>query len=372
MKFIETADALQAAADDLHGHDRVFVDTEFESNRSGTSLCLIQICAAGTEVYLIDAIALDDLRPLKKVLGRKRVEWVMHAGRQDVELLMEALGLRYKPKLFDTQVAWALQSPEHQVSLAYLEATLLGIIPEKGLQTDDWTKRPLSEAHLAYAAADVEHLPALYEKLAEPLTALDRLSLVHTVSAETLDPPSEPTPPLTTGAYRNLWQLGGRQRAALKWMVDWYNGLEGEDADRAPNKKVLFSIAGRLPETKTALRGIKGVPRRFADKEGKAFVEAMQAAIADVEDTPAASAPTPYASFDDMYRDALLQCARADVCAATRIAPELAFPGWLARQLRAAITDGADFAAAQNVFGGWRTMLREPWQVFCKSVGLAG
>lgn len=370
MKFIDEAKALEEAADALHGHDRVFVDTEFESNRSGTSLCLIQIRAAEGETYLIDTQALDDLRPLRKVLGRKRVEWVMHAGRQDVELLMQALGLRYKPKVFDTQVAWAMQSPEHQVSLAYLQAIHLGVEPEKGMQTDDWTKRPLSEAHLAYAAADVEHLPALFEKLAEKLTALDRMSLVNTVSGETLDPPTEPTPPLTVASYRNLWQLGARQKAALTWMVGWFNGLEGEEAERAPGKKALFSIAARLPETKTALRGIKGVPRRFADKDGGDFVKALAEAIEGVEDSPSTSKPTPYASFDELHRDALLQCARADVCAAAQMAPELAFPGWLMRQLRDAVGDGSGFAEAAEVFGGWRKVLRDPWMAFCKGTGL--
>lgn len=372
MKFIDEAAGLEAAAEDLAGNDRVFVDTEFESNRKGTTLCLIQICAAGGEVYLIDALALDDLKPLRKVLGRKRVEWVMHAGKQDVDLLMEALGLRYRPKLFDTQIAWSLQSAEYQVSLAYLQAVLLGLSPEKGMQTDDWTKRPLSDAHQAYAAADVEHLPAMYARLSEKLVELDRMGLVNALSAEMLDPPSEPTPPLTVGSYRNLWQLGARQRAALRFIVEWYNGLEGEDADRAPGKKVLFSIASRLPENKTALRGIKGVPRRFADKEGAAFVEALSAAIEGIEDAPAASAPTPYASFDDLHRDALLQCAKADVCAAVQMAPELAFPGWLTRQLREAIGE-SDFAGAGKVFSGWRKgVLGEPWQAFCGSVGLGG
>lgn len=371
MKFIDEAEGLEAAIGSLKKADRLFIDTEFESNRKGTSLCLVQVTDGGGEVFLIDAQALD-IHPLRKALGRKKVEWVMHAGKQDVDLLMDALKLRYRPRLFDTQVAWALVSPEHQVSLAYLEATLLGVVPEKGMQTDDWTRRPLSEAHLAYAAADVEHLPALYATLAERLGAHDRVELVFDVSREMLDPPVEPVPELSLGSFRNLWQLSGRQRAALEWMIGWYNGLEGADRDVAPHRKVLFSIASRLPETKTALRGIKGVPRRFSDKQGSDFVKAMQAAIAEVEDTPAASVPTPYASFDEMYRDALFACAKADVCAAVEIAPELAFPGWLSKALRQAVSQGDDWAEAANQFKGWRGLLAEPWRTFCAGVGLAG
>lgn len=371
MKFIDEAEGLEEAIGQLKKADRLFIDTEFESNRKGTSLCLVQIADGSGAVYLIDAQALD-INPLRKALGRKKVEWVMHAGKQDVDLLMEALGLRYRPRLFDTQVAWALLSPEHQVSLAYLEATLLGIVPEKGMQTDDWTRRPLSEAHLAYAAADVEHLPKLYDQLAERLNGHGRLELVFDVSREMLDPPTEPAPELSLGSFRNVWQLGGRQRAALEWMIGWYNGLEGEGRDAAPHRKVLFSVASRLPETKTALRGIKGVPRRFADKQGSDFVKAMHAAIAEVEDAQASSAPTPYATFDELYRDALFACAKADVCAAVEIAPEIAFPSWLSKALRQAVSHGDDWAQAANQFKGWRGLLAEPWRRFCASVGLGG
>lgn len=371
MKLIDEAVALEDAADVLAGFDRIYVDTEFESNRRGTSLCLIQLCADEGEVYLIDAIALPDLSALKRVLGRKRVVWVMHAGRQDVELLVEALELRYRPQVFDTQVAWALQSPEHQVSLAYLQAGLLGLVPEKGLQTDDWTRRPLTDAHLAYAAADVAHLPAIYAILSERLAQKGHLELAATISSEVLDPPPEPTPAVGLSGFRNLWQLTGRQRAALVWMLDWYNALDDDAREQAPGRKVLFSVAARLPETKTALRAIKGVPRRFADRDGGEFVEQMLAAVEGVEDTPADGVPPPYATFDELYRDALLRCAQADVCAAVRIAPELAFPAWLSRQLRDAISHGDDFSKAARALTGWRTVLQPPWIAFCRSVGLA-
>lgn len=372
MKLIDEAGALEDAADALAVYDRIYVDTEFESNRRGTTLCLIQLTGDEGEIYLVDPVALPDLGPLKRVLGRKRVLWVMHAGRQDVELLMTALGLRYRPRVFDTQIAWALTSPEHQVSLAYLQAGLLGLVPEKGLQTDDWTRRPLSDAHLAYAADDVRHLPAIYKVLAERLEAKGHHELCVTISGESHDPPAEPAAPLGLATFRNLWQLTGRQRAALAWMIEWYNALDEAAQELAPPRKVLFSIAARLPETKTALRSIKGVPRRFADTEGGEFVEKVLAAIAEVEDTPADGVPPPYATFDELYRDALLRCAQADVCAAMQFAPELAFPAWLGRQLRDEITHGDDWARAARIFTGWREVLRDPWVAFCRSVGLGG
>jgi len=50
----------------------------------------------------------------------------------------------------------------------------------------------------------------------------------------------------------------------------------------------------------------------------------------------------------------------------------MAFPGWLARQLREAIAHGQDFTTAAEAFTGWRRMLRDSWLSFCRSVGLTG
>ncbi|MCA9540453.1 MAG: ribonuclease D [Myxococcales bacterium] len=371
MKFIDDVAGLDAVVAALKGKTRIYLDTEFDSSRRGTELCLVQV-TAGEEVFVIDAQTIGDLRPLRGVLGGKSVEWILHAGRQDVELLLGALGFEWPPTVFDTQLAWALQSAEHQVSLAYLQAKLLGVQPPKGHQTDDWTRRPLSDDMRAYAAGDVAHLPALYDKLAAGLAARGRpAGIVAAATQEAYAPADETTSALSLSSFRNLWQLDAPQRAALAWLVDWYNGLDGDEQETAPNRKALFAIAARLPETKTALRQLKGVPRRFADQHGGAVVEGMLAAAQAAPADEAPPTPPPaYATFDEMYRDAWLQCARIDVCGAVEIAPELALPGPWMRKLREAIGDGTAFVAAAEQLTGWRALLVEPWRAFCAATGL--
>ena len=133
--LIDQPEQLSEVSVGLQGADVLFVDTEFESRRGGTDLCLVQV-TDGEQLYLIDTVELGDISSLADVLAHRDVTWVMHAGRQDVDLLMKALRLRRRPAIYDTQVAWSLGSAEHQVSLAYLVAVLLGIHRENGHQTD--------------------------------------------------------------------------------------------------------------------------------------------------------------------------------------------------------------------------------------------
>ena len=103
MKLIASASELPELNQALRGVPTLYLDTEFESNRSGIELCLLQI-STGTDIYLVDAIAIRDLRPLAEAF-QGDAEWVLHAGQQDVMLLGERLDLHKRPRVFDTQIA---------------------------------------------------------------------------------------------------------------------------------------------------------------------------------------------------------------------------------------------------------------------------
>src|SRR5258706_15703601 len=190
MHVVDTERELRAIVSSLDPAPVIYLDTEFDSNRDGKTLCLIQL-GDRENVHLIDALRLSVLDPLRDLANPER-EWVLHAGLQDIELLRDRLRLSAMPKLFDTQVAWALSSAESSVSLAYLKFRLLEVRSGKPHQTDDWRRRPLPTNQLAYAKADVELLPALHEKLRERLTRLGRAELVHAASNEACCPAREP------------------------------------------------------------------------------------------------------------------------------------------------------------------------------------
>ena len=160
--LVDTPQALVRLAAHLTGSTRLYLDTEFDKRKDRTIFCLLQI-HNGEEVFLVDVQRLHNLEPLAGPLSQ--AEWVLHAGEQDVALLCQYLELPQAPNLFDTQIAWALLGPEHQVSLAYLLFRVLGLRSSKEHQVDDFTRRPLQPSMLNYAAEDVLHLPDLVDAL---------------------------------------------------------------------------------------------------------------------------------------------------------------------------------------------------------------
>ncbi|MEE2788100.1 MAG: HRDC domain-containing protein [Myxococcota bacterium] len=365
-QYIQNDHELDLVVSQYTDAEKLFIDTEFESYRGGTQLCLIQV-SDGEHAFVIDAITIDDLTPLASALSGPQMQWVVHAGKQDVALLMKAMGLRIRPTIFDTQVAWSLLGPEFQVSLAYLEAVLLGLRVEKGHQTDNWKRRPLPATQLAYAIDDVVHLHALYEALIDRLVVMDRAELVPLVSREIFEPaPAEPKL-LSLSSYRNAWQLNGQQRSVLMKLVEWYLGFENGPPRGTPHHKTLFSIAARLPSTIGELGEIKGVNMGWAKRAGESVLQLIDSTAADnTVDQGTASPPTPYGRYEDMYRDAWLGCARVHISAELSMAPEVAFPSWLMKRLRAQLKTGIALDRLSREFVGWRKMLAEPWSRFCR------
>lgn len=367
MQLVDSRRDLEAAAAALAGAKTLYFDTEFESNRDGTTLSLVQL-SRGEEIYLFDALRLTSLEPLAPVLGHADATWVVHAGLQDVPLVADRLGLRGPPRVFDTQVAWALLGPEWSVSLAYLVYRVLGIRTGKSHQADDWRRRPLPAAQLAYAAGDIEHLPAIHAELEQRATDLGRAAMVIEASAEIVWPEREPPGELSLDTFRNAWQLDRHGQAALRWLASWYNGLDPRERLRAPEPKTLFAIASRLPESGEELARIKGVPRRWAAEQGNRVAgELMRATTtADAADFVPIE-PPPYTTFDELLLDGFLAHARAEVCAAVGVAPELALPRRVLDRMKRAIETTGERASGADALTGFRAvLLAETYRALCR------
>ena len=370
MKLVDSSNTLADACETLDDSVIFYIDTEFESNRSGKTLSLVQL-TGGSDVFIVDALLLEDLSPLARTLTREGCLWVFHAGLQDVELLQERLGLDALPRLFDTQIAWGLLSPEPSVSLAYLQYRLLGERSMKTHQADDWMRRPLPKAQLGYAAKDVEHLPEIYRLLTEQAHELGRTAAIEAATREWLAPEPEPEPDISLRSFRNAWQLDPPNQAALRFMIDWYNALPPRERRFAPSPKTFLSIASRLPPSARDLARIKGLPHRWCQAHGARFAKALMQAVAkeqggdfvDIE-------PAPYASFEEIRLDGWLQYMRAEVSSTVRVAPELAFNQRILKAIRAAIGDSGDPTAGANALTGWRaSVLRSEYMAFCARCG---
>ena len=163
----------------LEGCDRIAIDTEADSMHHYLErVCLVQV-ATPQSTYLLDPLALVDLSPLGPVMANPRVLKLLHGADYDVRGLNRDWGLTFT-NLFDTHIAARFLGLE-RLGLAALLQDLLGIdIPkDRKIQRADWSKRPLNDRALEYAAADVCYLFDLHDILAERLLEQGRREWVR-------------------------------------------------------------------------------------------------------------------------------------------------------------------------------------------------
>ena len=134
----------------------------------------------------VDPLALAGLAPLAAVLTAPTVVKVMHASRQDLEVLLPVAGLT-RP-VFDTQIAAASPGLPAQIGYAELVRRLLGHELAKSHTRTDWSRRPLSPEQIDYALDDVRYLLPLAELLQEQMLArLGRLAVARGGAAQHSD-----------------------------------------------------------------------------------------------------------------------------------------------------------------------------------------
>lgn len=368
VRWIDNDEQVDAVLEDLKQATTFFIDTEFESTRKRTRLSVIQV-GRGEEIYLLDALALTRLREVGEIMVRDDVRWVLHAGNQDVELLLESFRQPKPPSLFDTQVAWALTSLEGSVSLAYLQYRMLGVRTMKTHQADDWIRRPLPRSQLEYAANDIRYLPQLYEKLSQRLTSAGRAEIVSDVCYGQLWPTPEAPEALTLKSFRHAWQLAPRNQAALRYLIEWYNEQPNWEKERGPQTKTLVAIASRLPKTPKDLMRIKGMPPHFATGYADTLVRGVGRATRDANaDEFEQIEPVPYLTRREIEVDAWLTQLRAEVSLGLEVAPELCFPLRIQRAWRGRLLDGESAGDLPASLDGWRAkLLAEATQAFIAS-----
>jgi ribonuclease D len=291
----------------------------------------------------------------------------------DVELLANKLQLTHLPPIFDTQVAWGLLGAEFSVALAYLNYRVLGLRMAKEHQADPWAKRPLPQSQLVYAAEDIVTLPHLYKALRERLEKDGKWDLVFDVTEEFCFPPVKPKVTrsriLTMEDFRNAWQLDYAGLAALQFLINWWNGLSGEQRPSGLNYPILFNIARRLPESGSELAQIKGVPRQWAREQGDLLTgRLIRASYEASEERFPPLDPKPYLTYDEAQWEAFVPSLKYAVSRMVNIAPEICFPTWSPPELlREQAMQNGSLESGAEILDGWRKLwLTDPYQKFCK------
>lgn len=286
--MIDSADALTKFAADAARATTLALDTEFMREKTyRAELCLVQL-ADGPNAVCVDPLAIADLGPLVPLLTSADTVKIMHAARQDLEVLLPAVGL--VTPVFDTQIAAALAGHPSQVGYAELTRRLLGVELSKAHTRADWSRRPLSPEEQEYALDDVRHLAALRERLLETLRAQGRLAwleeeLAGLANADAL----RVAPEDAWKKVKGLPTLDPARQALAKQLAAWRE-RRASDRNRPRgwilDDAVLREIVLRLPRSVDALSGLPEMQESVVRKCGDELLELVRAA--NIPDPPPA------------------------------------------------------------------------------------
>lgn len=280
-RFVDKPAGLDRGLSSLDDLRVVGVDVErADWDRYFRTAALIQVGGQG-RVLILDPLTLEHLSPLDRFLAGRLS--VFHALENDLVPLV-ARGVA-PSRLEDTAIAAAMLGLP--TGLGPLLEQVLGVqlqADKQEMQRADWEARPVRDDMLAYAAADVADLPALWEALTERLHATDR----HEWYAEELEatitaPPVEERRAWTR--IKGVGRLGPAARARVRAI--WAAREElARETDTAPGRiasdRVLVGLASDPPRHASELSR-RGMRRQAVRRFGEDLLAAMsQASVADL------------------------------------------------------------------------------------------
>jgi ribonuclease D len=189
--------------------------------------------------------------------------------------------------LFDTQIAAGLLGLPGQIGYGDLLAKKLNVNLTKGLARTDWSRRPLSDEQLHYAADDVRYLGPLFQQLQSALQARDRYEWLQQETANLENLALYSTRPEDAWArLKGTAQLQPNQRAVLKQLAEWRE-TRAIQADRPRgwilSDEALRNMSERLPTTLDDLSRTRDLQPAVLKRNGEALLEIIAQASQNTE-----------------------------------------------------------------------------------------
>ena len=256
VDIVDSPQLLLEAVERIHASPWAAVDTEADSlHHYIEKLCLVQISVPDKD-YIVDPLVSLDLEPLAWALHSKPV--IFHGADFDIRM-MRKVSLFAPKEIFDTMIAAQILGYPKQ-SLADLVELHCGVVLSKSSQKADWSRRPLTEKMLDYAAKDTHFLKTVSDAMRIELETLGRLDW-HRQSCERALKGALTTREEKTEEERSTaWQIKGSKAmrgkalTILKELWHWRE-KEAQRRDRPPfkvlNSDTLLEIAqwaGSQPE----------------------------------------------------------------------------------------------------------------------------
>ena len=279
--IVTTPDALRQTVDALRGGTGpVAMDAERAHGfRYSQRAYLIQLRRAGAGTHLVDPTAFGqpaDLSALGAAVSE--AEWVIHAAGQDLPCLYE-VGL-VPTTLFDTEHAARLLGYP-RVALGTMIEEMLGVRLLKEHSASDWSKRPLPEEWLIYAALDVELLIELRDRLASRLAETGKWAWAEQefaalVANAGISPEPRRDPWRRTSGIHHVHNRRGLAYVAELWYA---RDAIARRLDRAPAKILpdvaITELASQKHPDRVTLRQIPAFSRRQARRAESSWLKAL-------------------------------------------------------------------------------------------------
>ncbi len=345
--LIDHPGELRALVRRLAEEPRVALDTEAASfHRYVDRVYLVQV-SSDSETALVDPLAVKDLAPLGKLLSTPTPEVVFHDADYDLRILDRDYGFRAR-NIFDTRVAAQLAG-EPAVGLGSLLEKYFGVQVNKKYQRADWSRRPLTDGMIEYAADDTRYLPGLRDTLEERLKKVGRLEWAR----EEFQLLEEVRWTQPAGDDEEAYQrikgaraLKGRELAILRELYRWRERT-ARSLDRARFRVVanstLLAIAKAAPTSAQKLSAISGVPATVAQRYGEPILRAVKKGLAvPAEKLPRvrrSRRPDPDPQYDQRLER--LKHLRNERAEAVGLAPGLVCPNGTLQDVARAVPRGA-------------------------------
>jgi ribonuclease D len=286
-QYITRSTELGELCQQLRDSPRLALDTEFVGEDSFVpKLELIQVATEQTAAIIDFPAVLSEggLDEFWELVCDERVQKVVHAGRQDLDLFAVHAGQIPKP-FFDTQIAAAMVGFGAQVAYANLVQRVHGTRLDKAHTFTNWSARPLSHDQLAYALEDVTFLLAIHDHLQTKLSKLGRLPWAHEEFARLEGAVGEARrePQERYQRIRGWDQLKPKAAAILRELAAWREGeakRRNVPRSRVVRDEVLLQLARHPPRQQDELRKVRGLHGSEIDRNGDSILATIQTALA--------------------------------------------------------------------------------------------
>jgi ribonuclease D len=347
---------VEAFAAEARSEGRLALDTEFVWERTYSPVpCLLQLATAN-RLAVLDPLEDVDVGPIAQLVGDPAVQLVMHAPAGDLLLFATRYGVR-ATSVFDTQLAAGFVG--HGISMAYdrLVERVAGVTLTHNETFSDWSRRPLTDAQIQYAADDVRYLFAVADALLAKLDEMGRRSWAEDEITRRYGPAAtiEPDPQRAYLKVARRGRLSGRQLASLRAVAAWREE-EARTRDLPPGWVLkdpsVVEVARRSPQDAAALGRLRGLGNLSA-AAGQRLLEAL-AGAADAEAPRAARELPPGLARRVAAASALGAVLVRARCDGADIAPELVATRAELESFVEAMANGQEEHA---LLSGWRREL---------------